>query len=163
MILETVYLRFYRAFNYDYTKPEPPSDEVNPWDIMEDGEFHPYVKMDLDRELTTVVGANESGKSQLLDAIECGLGAKTPGPADFCRYSTYFTVTEDMKKPHVGLRFGSLTPSESDAIQQLIGNEGASPIESFRVFRTQPDKAEIYVGPRQVEARNRRGSHCTTQ
>ena len=109
MLLRTAYVRFYRAFNYDYLRKRHRDYHPNPWDKMEDGTFYPYISIDIDPKLTCVVGANESGKSQLLQAIECALGKAATDPADFCRYSTYFTVSEVMRHPHFGLHFDTLT------------------------------------------------------
>ena len=74
MILKTVYIRFYRAFNYHYIRALNSRVEHHPWDKMEDGAPYPYIELDIDQELTSVVGANESGKTQLLKAIEFALG-----------------------------------------------------------------------------------------
>ena len=36
------------------------------WDTLDDGTLYPYATLDIDSELTAIVGANESGKNQLL-------------------------------------------------------------------------------------------------
>ena len=146
MILRTVYVRFYRAFNFDYLRKNHPNAKPDPWDLMEDGAFYPYISLDIDPELTAVVGANESGKSQLLQAIECALGKIRPETVDFCRYSTYFTVAEAMRLPHFGLHFVKVLPAESDAIVKLANLKEDVTISSFRVFRTSLGAAEIYLG-----------------
>ena len=145
MLLRTAYVRFYRAFNYDYLRKRHAGYEPDPWDKMEDGSFYPYISVDIDPELTCVVGANESGKSQLLQAIECALGKSSTDPADFCRYSTYFTVSEAMRHPHFGLHFNSLTDDETEAIVKLLDLPTDSNISSFRVFRTHPDAVSVYA------------------
>ena len=146
MILTAVYVRFYKAFNYDYLRKSHPGATPDPWDLMEDKAFYPYISLPLDTELTAVVGANESGKSQLLDAIECALGQATPKTADFCRYSTYFTVAEAMKIPHFGLHCDGVSPSESERIVKAVDLDESTTIGSFWVFRTRRDKVEIYLG-----------------
>ena len=145
MKLRTVYVRFYRAFNFDYLRKHHSNAKPNPWDLMEDGTFYPYVRLGIDRDMTCIVGANESGKSQLLDAIECALGTQQAGPADFCRYSRYFTVAEAMKLPHFGLHFDGLTSDESKAVAEVIGLSDPTGICSFWMFRTQPGKATLYL------------------
>ena len=145
MILRTAYVRFYRAFNYDYLRKRHSEAEPDPWDMMEDGTFYPYIRLEIDPELTSVVGANESGKSQLLQAIECALGKIPPVSADFCRYSAYFTVAETMRLPHFGLRFESVTPDEATAIAALVNDVDPTSMSSFHVFRTQADKMTLYV------------------
>ena len=151
MILRTAYVRFYRAFNFDYLRKQHPNAQPDPWDLMEDNTFYPYVSLDIDSELTAIVGANESGKSQFLEAIECALGNKRPTPADFCRYSYYFTVSKAMKIPHFGLHFENVTPKEAETISELIGPSDASNISSFRVFRTSADRATLYTDDQHYE------------
>ena len=85
MILKTTYVRFSRAFNFDYLRKSNPDATPDPWDVMADDTFFPFIALPVDSSFTAVVGANESGKSQLLQAIECALGTRTPTPADFCR------------------------------------------------------------------------------
>ena len=147
MILKTVYIRFYRAFNYQYIRALDQRVEHHPpWDMIEGTTPYPYVAVDLDQELTSVVGANESGKTQLLKAIEFALGTAAPTPTDFCRYSSHFTVAGQMKIPQFGLRFTEVDSSTVRAIArvtELDMEEGAS-ISSFRIFRTDPDKVDLY-------------------
>lgn len=145
MRLRTIYTRFYRAFNFDYLLKTHPNVDPNPWDMMDDENFYPYVSVNIDPELTSIVGANESGKSQLLDAIEYGLGIKEPEIRDFCRYSTYFTVAAAPKQPHFGLHFMDLIDEESDRLRKILGRSGTEKLSSFRMFRTTPGRVSIYV------------------
>ena len=145
MILRAIYVRFYRAFNFDYLRKQHPEAKPNDWDIMDDGVFYPYIHLDIDSELTAIVDANESGKSQLLQAVEYALGIGIPAPGDFCRYSDFFTVAEAMRTPHFGLQFDNLTGNESQAILGIVGSSDSSAISSFRVFRTSADKATLYI------------------
>lgn len=145
MRLRTIYVRFYRAFNFDFLRKTHPDVTPHPWDVMDDGNFYPYVSVDLDLELTSIVGANESGKSQLLDAIEYGLGIRQPDIRDFCRYSTYFTVAEAPKQPHFGLHFVDLLDEESNDLKSIIDSDKTAKISSFRMFRTSLDRLSIYV------------------
>ena len=151
MILRSAYVRFYRAFNYDYLRKRHPEAEPNPWDKMEDGTFYPYICLDVDSKLTAVVGANESGKSQLLQAIECALGRDHPTPADFCRYSTHFTVAEAMKLPHFGLHFKNVTSEEADVLSSISRGEEDSDFSSFRLFRTSPENVTLYADGNKFE------------
>ncbi|MUG93827.1 hypothetical protein F7734_15970 [Scytonema sp. UIC 10036] len=57
-----------------------------PWDDI-DGKFYPYVRIPIDPKVTTIVGANESGKTHLLSAIRKGITGKEIQYEDFCRYS----------------------------------------------------------------------------
>ena len=85
------------------------------------------------------------GRVQLLQAIECALGTTQPTPADFCRYSTYFTVAEAMRIPHFGLHSEDVTPEEANAISGILNTDDAANISSFRSFRTSTDNVVFYV------------------
>ena len=151
LFLRTAYVRFFRAFNFDYLQKQHPGADPKPWEELADGTSYPYVSVDIDRELTCVVGANESGKSQLLSAIRCALGLRPVTPADFCRYSHYFTVSEEMRIPDFGLEFDSLTDSEKAKISELAGIEDPSKVNSFKFFRTGIGRVSIYVGNDETE------------
>ena len=64
MLLKNVYVRFYKSFNYDYLRKSHPDAKPDPWDLIESGLFFPFVRIPIEKDVTTVVGANESGKSQ---------------------------------------------------------------------------------------------------
>ncbi|MDE0375153.1 MAG: AAA family ATPase [bacterium] len=145
MKLRTVYIRFFRAFNFDYLRANHSQAVAYPWDTTEDGRFYPYIRLDIDPELTCIVGANESGKSQLLQAIECAMGTRRPKPSDFCRYSSYFTVSEEMKVPHFGLHFDKVTQDEEDSIIGIIGNAEITSCSSFRIFLTDNTESYLYL------------------
>lgn len=145
MRLTTAYVRFYRAFNHDFLRRSEPDPGRNPWDVMEDGSHYPFVKIPIDPKLTCVVGANESGKSQLLDAIEIALGRKEPSPVDFCRYSEFFTVSEGLRLPDTGVRLDNIEPAEAAAIQELVGGSQDQEIEFLKVFRTHPSKVDLFL------------------
>lgn len=144
MLLRSAYVRFYRAFNFDYLRKHHPNAESDPWDIMTDRTFYPYVRLDLEPSITAIVGANESGKSQFLDAIECALGYRMPTPADFCRYSDYFTVDQEMRTPHFGLQFDALTTEDSQILAQIMNTTAASP-SSFHIFREATDTIKLFA------------------
>lgn len=69
MWISRLLVRWYRSCN---TRFEPvggkPHSRIRPWENYE-GEFFPFVEIPLDRRITTIVGANESGKSHLLSAL----------------------------------------------------------------------------------------------
>lgn len=72
MILRTAYVRFYRSFNFDYLRKRHPEAQPQAWDKMDDGTFEPYISIDIDKELTCIVGANESGKYESQDVVGIG-------------------------------------------------------------------------------------------
>lgn len=85
MRLSVVYARFFRSLNYDYIKKTRAGYTPAPWDAAPDGDDYPFIKLSLDPAITAVVGANESGKSQLLAAVESGLMGESILRQDFCR------------------------------------------------------------------------------
>lgn len=144
MRISTVYVRFYRAFNFDYLRKHHPGSQPHPWDTY-DGLFYPYVKVDLDDAVTCVVGANEAGKSQLLDAIEFALGSKTPDPADFCRYSHFFTVDSTLRLPHFGLQLSGLGPEGRSALAILMDAEVPDTVDDVHVFRETSRTLKLFL------------------
>src|SRR6266404_4543118 len=91
MKLKTLFVRFYKSFNFDYLRKFHHDAKPKPWEMV-DGMWYPYVRVEIDRMVSTIVGANESGKSHLLTAIERGLSGEGLERDDFCRYSKFFTV-----------------------------------------------------------------------
>lgn len=154
MKLKTLYIRFYKAFNYDYLRKSHPDAVPDAWDLLGSDElFYPYVRIPLNPQITTVVGANESGKSQLIGAIKRLLTGDDIEPRDFCRYSDFFTVSKTMNVPEFGGEFCDLTDQDADVIRTLgaMGPEEAVP--SFWLFRAN-EGCVLYVpskgGPRAV-------------
>src|SRR5690348_11787325 len=91
MKLRTVFVRFYKSFNFDYMRKFRPGAREYPWEKIGTGWF-PYVRVPIDPQVTTIVGANESGKTHLLSAIENGITGKKISSEDICRHSEFFTV-----------------------------------------------------------------------
>ena len=146
MRLQAVYTRFYRAFNYDYLRASGPSATHDPWDVLSDGNVRHYVQARIDSELTCIVGANEAGKSQLLDAVQFAFGTKAPDEADFCRYSDYFTVTGAPRHPDFGVQFGNLTKTEAQELSGLLDDTPVIPAgSSFHLFRPAQQRVDIYL------------------
>ena len=105
MRISKVYVRFYKSFNYDYERKFARTSSPDPWEIL-NGVWFPYVRLDLDPRVTTIVGANESGKSHLLDSIEKLITGKGIERSDFCRYSQFFSVEEGQRRsPDFGAEF----------------------------------------------------------
>lgn len=136
VILSSVYIRFFRSFNFDYLRQDKDGVDRFPWDGLatEPDAFYPFVKVDLEEDITSVVGANEAGKSQLITAIQCLLGDKSITPRDFCRYSTFFGVTGRLPLPEFGGRFTSLTPSDRGNLA-AAGIADTDAIDEYWVFR----------------------------
>ncbi|MDQ4110523.1 MAG: AAA family ATPase [Actinomycetota bacterium] len=184
MILETIYVRHFRSFNFDFLRQDLTDQNKFPWDELtgvEDYEsedavdeeededvdddpeaevtpevpaaaeeadesvavidvalgdsYYPFVKVELERDITTVVGANESGKSQLITAIQCLLGDHEIRPRDFCRYSKFFGVRRSMRLPEFGGRFTEVTPEERAVLVATAAHNVPGDFWFFRLER----------------------------
>lgn len=69
MRLKTIFIRFYKSFNDDFLRKNDNRVKAKPWELIGDA-LYPYIEVPIESEITTIVGANESGKSHLLSAIE---------------------------------------------------------------------------------------------
>ncbi|WP_063008142.1 ATP-dependent nuclease [Nocardia kruczakiae] len=137
MRIKTLYIRFYKSFNYDYLRKSDTRAAPDPWDVVneQDPRFFPFVQLSLEREISTVVGANESGKSQVISAVKCLLTGAGIERRDFCRYSELLAVDKEMAAPEFGGEFGDLTDEEREVLRGLLGADADNPLESFWMFR----------------------------
>jgi energy-coupling factor transporter ATP-binding protein EcfA2 len=159
MRLTKIYVRFYKSFNYDYERKFRADSVQKPWELVE-GAWYPFVEIDLEPSITTVVGANESGKSHLLDSIEKVIKGQNIEMADFCRYSHFFSVTEGQRRrPDFGCEFEVVDTRDTELVKAhlkadvkegdrflLFRLNGAEP-EFYRVGEDEPLK----VKPKQAE------------
>lgn len=105
MRLREVWIRFYKSFNYDYELKATPGTKTVPWQIT-DGVWMPHVRIPIEPDITAVVGANESGKTHLLDAIKIVLTGEGLLQRDFCRSSMLFSVEHGSRRyPEIGASF----------------------------------------------------------
>lgn len=112
MLVSQLLVRFYKSFNFDYELKATPGAKQLAWQLTADG-WMPHVRIPLEPDITAVVGANESGKTHLLDAIKIVLTGEGLLQRDFCRSSTLFSVEHGSRLyPEVG---AVLTPDEHDA------------------------------------------------
>lgn len=121
MLVKTMYVRFYKSFNYDYLrKYKVNREDGEPWDAAPGSDlFYPFVRVEMDRGITTVVGANEAGKSQLIGALKRLLTGEGILANDFCRYSEFLKVDGQMLLPEFGAEFTALA-QPSYWMRQLI-------------------------------------------
>jgi hypothetical protein len=134
MYVDSVYARFFRSLNYDYLRKTAPRYEPDPWDAAPEATQYPFVRIPLERGVTAIVGANESGKSQVLAAIE---GALTGGgfePRDFCRYSPFFSESS-LAVPEFGIRFGDLGEHERNIAADMCEADVAADVATAALFR----------------------------
>jgi energy-coupling factor transporter ATP-binding protein EcfA2 len=138
--IRTVWIRFYKSFNYDYELKANPTSTRKAWQDTPDG-WLPHVAISLEPDITAVVGANESGKSHLLDAIHIVLTGQGISQRDFCRYSSLFSVEKGLRLyPEVGATF-ELTEEDAQAVNAL-----GVPLLSngdLLMLRPGPDEVEI--------------------
>lgn len=117
MRVRQVWIRFYKSFNFDYELKATPGSTPLPWQQTEDG-WMPHVRIPVEPDITAVVGANESGKTHLLDAIQIALTGKGLQQRDFCRSSSLFSVERGSRRfPEVGLTL-SLEDDEAGSIDE---------------------------------------------
>lgn len=136
MRLKTLYLRFYKSFNYDYLRKTAPGAVPDPWDLLPDDDlFYPFVSIDIESSVTTVVGANESGKSQTISAVKSLLTGARIEREDFCRYSAFFAVNKAMAVPEFGGHFCALSDADAHTVRGLAGLPADHPVTSFCFFR----------------------------
>lgn len=146
MFISTVYVRFFRSFNFDYLRKAHQQFVPDPWDeLEEDGRQYPFVKVPLESDVTTVVGANESGKSQLLSAIKHALGGTGIERGDFCRYSQFFAVDRSMAFPDFGLEFNGLDGADLEAVGKACGLRAKPEFDRFTMFRIGNSAPIVYL------------------
>lgn len=146
MFIRTVYIRFFRSFNHDYLrKSHPDSEPRGPWEMLPGDLWYPFAEIGLQSDITTVVGANEAGKTQLLDAIKFALTGEGISERDFCRYSQFFAVNRKMSHPDFGLRLTGLTPEEGEAVALACGLDKPVPAEGFHLFRFDNRTPTVYL------------------
>lgn len=145
MYIKTVLIRFFKSFNYDFLRKHHPSAQHDPWELI-DGAWFPFVRVPLMNDITTVVGANESGKSHLLSAIEKGLTGDNIARRDFCRYSQFFTVEEGrMRWPDFGFEFADLTREDQELLRKVAEIKTPGAIDSFTLVRSDRNTLEIWL------------------
>jgi energy-coupling factor transporter ATP-binding protein EcfA2 len=145
MKVDTLHVRLFKAFNYDFLRLHDPDAPKRPWDSYK-GVDYPYISVPLDKEITCVVGANESGKSQLLDAIGFALGVEVPGPADSCRYSMFFGHDGELSTAQFGLTLRGLKADDVASLSAIggLGSINAS-TRAIHIFREVPGQLSVYL------------------
>lgn len=146
MRLETIYARFFRSLNYDYVRRFSGGYTPDPWDKTPSGTLYPFVKLHLEKDITTVVGGNESGKSQMIDAIIAALTGDGYERSDFCRYSDFFSVDEKLVRPEFGAVFTDVSDADHRVIEELASLSELESVERVALFRmNSTPKFRIYV------------------
>lgn len=113
---------------------------------MIDEKWFPYVSIPIDSKVTNVVGANESGKSHLLSAIEKGISGQGIERQDFCRYSQYFTLQKGkIRFPDFGFEWGDLSDEDIQSVKVAGKIPEEIEFESFYLFRNNRKHLNIYI------------------
>jgi predicted ATPase len=145
MRLTRLYVRFYKSFNYDYERKFSGTAGPEPWEHLGDA-WYPFVRIELEPTITTVVGANESGKSHLLDAIEKVITGQGIEMADFCRYSHFFSVERGQRRsPDFGCEFEVADERDVGLAKKHLDlevSEGAR----FKLFRLNGEAPVVFRG-----------------
>lgn len=140
MRIREVLIRWYKSFNYDYELKANVKARPVAWQETSDG-WLPHVRIDLEDDITAVVGANESGKSHLLDAISIVLTGAGHSQNDFCRYSTLFSVEKGERLfPEVGAVF-ELDDDDAEELEAL----GVPLDGNGKLLMLRPDPASVEV------------------
>jgi predicted ATPase len=129
--LECIYVRFFRSFNFDYERKAHRESSERDWERTELG-WYPFVRLDVDPRITAVVGANESGKSHLLDAVQKLLTNEQVDRQDFCRYSDLYSVEQGERR--VSDFAGRFRPEtdEGKALMTTLGYSGSEKLYYVR-------------------------------
>ncbi len=162
MKVASVLLRWYKSFNvnYMYYQDRRAGVDHRPWNrlgrLADNEDAFPFIEIPFEDDITTVVGANESGKSHLLSAVSKVLTGKgipdangNPGPysrTDLCHYTSPRSKNaEDW--PHIGLQFRSVTQSDLKSLSDARGNTSIAsktPSDAYRLtFILAPDNGDI--------------------
>lgn len=140
MRIREVLIRWYKSFNYDYELKANLGSTRKGWQETPDG-WLPHVRISLEHDITAIVGANESGKSHLLDAINIVLTGEGLSQRDFCRYSSLFSVEKGSRLfPEVGAVFG---PTEDDAAALVALKIPLQANGDLLMLRPNPDTVEV--------------------
>ena len=144
MLLSSVFVRFYKSFNYNYLRKCDPSPVRQPWESL-DNAWYPHVQVTVDRYITTIVGENESGKSCLLSAIVKGISGDGLESRDFCRHSEFFTVEEGQgRHSEFGFEWTDVSDDECSAVIKACQAVDVTPFSRFYLFRPAPSKMIAY-------------------
>jgi predicted ATPase len=145
MLLKTVFIRFYKSFNFDYLRKFHDGAKPMPWEMIDKSLWYPHVRIPIDPQITTMVGANESGKTHLLTAIEKGITGRGIEREDFCRYSEFYSVERGKWQwPDFGFEWANLTEAEQLVVQTACGVPAKS-FDRFLLFRTNREQLTVYI------------------
>ena len=145
MRLHSVLARFYRSLNYDFVRASNEGYDPDPWDATPEGDY-PFVRVKLRPDITTIVGGNESGKTQVLRAIRAALTGSGFDRSDFCRYSRFFGVDKEITHPEFGVILSDISDEDVKVIEKATGKTGLQGTDRLAIFRmNQKPQHRIYT------------------
>ncbi|MEM7796106.1 MAG: hypothetical protein AAF579_16830 [Cyanobacteria bacterium P01_C01_bin.118] len=108
--------------------------------------FYPYIEVPIESKITTIVGANESGKSHLLSAIEKAITGNEILRSDFCRYSSLFTVRHNkLKYPDFGTEWSGFSRFEEENFRKVIDIPENVTFDRILLFRKNIEDLTVYL------------------
>ena len=128
-------LRWYKSFHLNYREhfDRGQSEGYRPWNELKPADakdsIFPFIEISLEEDITTIVGANESGKSHLLNAINkvisgCGIDQEDKfTQTDLCHYAGIRKINVEAW-PNIGLQFSFDNDGEITNVCKAIGQEG---------------------------------------
>lgn len=162
MKISQVLLRWHKSFNINYNGYDDRSAQATPrpWNALNlpaDGapDDYGFIEIPLESDITTIVGANESGKSHLLDAVckvltgsgnddrPSSAGEQNFSVTDLCHFSSAGTKDTDTW-PNIGLRFSDVL--EPDAASVLSAATGAA-TDNSRIRQIVEDGFVLMLAP----------------
>lgn len=160
MKITHVLLRWYRSFNINYGSYEDRRHGVitRPWNKIsaENDQDYRFIEIPIQKDITTIVGGNESGKSHLVSAINKVINGVGIPDADDNQKPFHFTdlchYAGEQKKnidvwPNIGLRF-ECSQSEFDRVTNAAGGSASNFGGSFTLVLDQKatHAAILFVG-----------------
>jgi AAA domain, putative AbiEii toxin, Type IV TA system len=164
MHISRIMVRWYRSFNtlsIDRVERDPFREAS--WNNLE-GESFPFVHLHLHDQITTIVGANEAGKSHLLSAIAKAFNGESPtqngSPSkydrqDICRYCGFDHLATDYWPQFVV----ELSSENDDDLASLtsIADSGKAEVKKLWVLIDGSDAksfAKVYLSPTTASSRS---------
>src|SRR5512137_2844915 len=94
----------------------------------------------VDQKITVLIGPNESGKTNILKAIESFRSDMPLTVEQTCQYSEFYQLG---KPPEIGIEFNALTKDEKARLGGLY--DGFRDIESFILIREGPKPSDYKI------------------
>ena len=171
MKIKKVLLRWYKSFHLNYRgyTEKGESTAFRPWNKISPKfaptEEFPFLEIPVEDDITTIVGANESGKSHLLNAIskvmrQFGTDAKDEfRRTDLCQYAGVRTRNVEAW-PNIGLVFSFSADDEYAQLNKALGGTlpTAPPIPKSFALVLAPEEDEskpayVFIEPNDQPAR----------